>query len=73
MVKFLLFLSFRITNFTDSWPRIEKWYQKIGNLSKIDATQEEETVFLEIEKMFEDTVRKVTIFLYYYKYNSINL
>ena len=53
------FFADRLTSFMDSWPRIDKWYSKIGNLVRVDASQEEETVYLEVEKILEDQVRKV--------------
>ena len=50
---------FRITGFLDAWPKIEKWYAKFGTLRSVDATQEEKSVYLEVDKILEDTLNKV--------------
>ena len=50
---------YRITAFQDSWPKMEKWFTKFGTLKKVDAAQGAETVFLEVENILEDTVKKV--------------
>ena len=57
---FLLCLL-RITGFLDSWPKLEKWFTKFGTLQRVDASQEQRTVALEVEKILEDTVNKVGI------------
>lgn len=49
----------RITRYLDSWPKIEKWYNKFGVLTTVDAAQGMQTVFLEVEKILEDTLAKV--------------
>lgn len=49
----------RITRYLDSWPKIEKWYTKFGVLTTVDASQEMRTVYLEVEKILEDTLAKV--------------
>ena len=48
-----------MTAFQDSWPKMEKWFTKFGTLKKVDASQEAESVFLEVENILEDTVKKV--------------
>ncbi|XP_013409132.1 sperm flagellar protein 2 isoform X2 [Lingula anatina] len=49
----------RITAFLDAWPKLEKWYSKFGSLKKVDATQDTEAVFLEVEAVMEETVNKL--------------
>lgn len=49
----------RITRYLDSWPKIEKWYNKFGVLTTVDASQGMQTVFLEVEKILEDTLAKL--------------
>nr|XP_022317151.1 sperm flagellar protein 2-like isoform X9 [Crassostrea virginica] len=49
----------RITRYLDSWPKIEKWYNKFGVLTTVDASQEMRTVYLEVEKILEDTLAKL--------------
>lgn len=49
----------RITRYLDSWPKIEKWYNKFGVLTTVDASQGMQTVYLEVEKILEDTLAKV--------------
>jgi len=51
---------FRITGFLDSWPKLEKWFSKFGSLQKVDATQVTESVQLEVEKILEDTLNRVS-------------
>ena len=38
---------------------MEKWFNKFGSLVRVDASLEEESVFLEFEKILEDTIKKV--------------
>lgn len=45
----------------DSWPKIEKWYNKFGVLATVDAAQGMQTVYLEVEKILEDTLAKVCL------------
>ncbi len=45
--------------FQDSWPRLEKWFSKYGSLVTVDAAQGEETVYLEVERILEETLHKV--------------
>lgn len=52
-------IQHRLTAFQDSWPKLEKWFAKYGLLKSVDATQELATVYLEVEKTFEDTLDKV--------------
>lgn len=52
-------MFYRITGFLDSWPKLEKWFTKFGSLQKVDATQEQKSVQLEVEKILEDTLNKV--------------
>ncbi|XP_071117594.1 sperm flagellar protein 2-like [Haliotis cracherodii] len=49
----------RITGYHDSWPKLEKWFTRFGTLKKVDASEALETVFLEVEKVLEDTVSKI--------------
>lgn len=49
----------RITRYLDSWPKIEKWYNKFGVLTTVDASQGMQTVYLEVEKILEDTLAKL--------------
>nr|XP_011414807.2 sperm flagellar protein 2 isoform X4 [Crassostrea gigas] len=49
----------RITRYLDSWPKIEKWYNKFGVLTTVDAAQGMQTVYLEVEKILEDTLAKL--------------
>lgn len=46
----------------DSWPKIEKWYNKFGVLAHVDASQGARSVYLEVEKILEDTLAKVKIY-----------
>ena len=52
-------IQHRLTVFQDSWPKLEKWFTKYGLLKAVDATQNAETVYLEVEKILEDTLNKV--------------
>ena len=54
-------IQHRLTVFQDSWPRLEKWFTKYGLLKSVDATQGADTVYLEVEKIMEDTLEKVCI------------
>lgn len=54
-------LQHRLTAFQDSWPKLQKWFNKFGTLKTVDGTQGEETVYLEIEKILEDIINKVHI------------
>ena len=38
---------------------MEKWFTKFGSLRTVDASQAQETVYLEVEKILEDTKNKV--------------
>ena len=58
-----LFCLLRITGFLDSWPKLEKWFTKFGTLQRVDASQEQRTVALEVEKILEDTVNKVGVWV----------
>ncbi|XP_048761563.2 sperm flagellar protein 2-like isoform X3 [Ostrea edulis] len=49
----------RITRHLDSWPKIEKWYNKFGVLAHVDASQGARSVYLEVEKILEDTLAKL--------------
>jgi hypothetical protein len=49
----------RITGFLDAWPKIEKWFNKFGILKKVDATLAEDVLYLEVEKILEDTLKKL--------------
>ncbi|XP_062579929.1 sperm flagellar protein 2-like isoform X2 [Saccostrea cucullata] len=49
----------RITKYLDSWPKVEKWYNKFGVLAHVDASAEMRTVYLEVEKVLEDTLAKL--------------
>ena len=49
----------RITSFHDSWPKMEKWFTRFGTLKKVDASDQENAVFLEVEKIMEDTLARV--------------
>ena len=49
----------RLTSFQDSWPKMEKWFTKYGCLKKVDASQEQHTVYLEVEHILEETLNKV--------------
>ena len=55
---FIVFIC-RITGFLDSWPKLEKWFTKFGTLQRVDASQPQRTVGLEVEKILEDTVNRV--------------
>ncbi|XP_063404210.1 sperm flagellar protein 2-like isoform X1 [Mytilus trossulus] len=52
-------IQHRITGFLDAWPKLEKWYAKFGTLKVVDATQEEKTVYLEVDRVLEDTLDKL--------------
>ena len=49
----------RITGFHDQWPKLEKWFVKFGTLKTVDASLEKDSVFLETEKILEDTLARV--------------
>ena len=57
----ILYLNFvfRITGFLDAWPKLEKWYTKFGTLKAVDASQEQKSVYLEVDKILEDTINRV--------------
>lgn len=52
-------IQHRITGFLDAWPKLEKWYTKFGTLKVVDASQEEKSVYLEVDKILEDTLNKL--------------
>ena len=52
-------IQHRLTVFQDSWLKLERWFTKYGLLKAVDATQNGETVYLEVEKILEDTLNKV--------------
>ncbi|KAL3868818.1 hypothetical protein ACJMK2_041577, partial [Sinanodonta woodiana] len=52
-------IQHRITGFLDSWPKLEKWFSKFGTLYHVDAMQESRSVYLEVEKILEDTISKL--------------
>ncbi|XP_070194777.1 sperm flagellar protein 2-like isoform X3 [Littorina saxatilis] len=52
-------IQHRITTFHDSWPKLEKWFTRFGTLKRVDAMDNQEAVFLEVEKILEDTVAKI--------------
>ncbi len=52
-------LQHRLTLFQDAWPKLHKWFNKYGSLVAIDASQHLESVYLEVEKILEDTLQKV--------------
>lgn len=59
-MSFFFNLKFcRITAFLDTWPKLEKWYKHFGILQWVDATEDENTLFLEVEKILEETLAKV--------------
>ncbi|GFO03102.1 sperm flagellar protein 2, partial [Plakobranchus ocellatus] len=49
----------RITGFHDQWPKLEKWFLKFGTLKTVDASLEKESVYLETEKILEDTLARI--------------
>ncbi|KAK3767112.1 hypothetical protein RRG08_017986 [Elysia crispata] len=50
----------RITGFHDQWPKLEKWFVKFGTLKTVDASLEKDSVYLETEKILEDTLARIT-------------
>lgn len=52
-------MFYRITGFLDAWPKLEKWFNKFGILKKIDATLAADVLYLEVEKVLEDTLKKL--------------
>jgi hypothetical protein len=50
---------FRIVAFQDSWPKLDKWFTRFGTLKRVEAADNPEQVYLEVEKILEDTVNKV--------------
>lgn len=52
-------MSYRITGFLDAWPKLEKWFNKFGILKNIDATLAEDVLYLEVETVLEDTLKKL--------------
>ncbi len=52
-------LQHRLTAFQDAWPKLEKWFTKFGTLQKVNAEEVQETVYLEVEKILEDTLNRV--------------
>jgi len=55
----------RLIAFQDTWPKMEKWFSKFGILHKIEASQEQETVFTELDSMLEETLKKVGLHTIY--------
>ncbi len=43
----------------DSWPRMEKWFNRFGILKTVEAGQDEDQVCLEVEQLLEETLDKV--------------
>uniref|UniRef100_X1Z7B7 Calponin-homology (CH) domain-containing protein n=1 Tax=Capitella teleta TaxID=283909 RepID=X1Z7B7_CAPTE len=41
--------SCRLTTFQDSWPKMEKWFSKFGSLKIIDASQDSDVIFNEVQ------------------------
>jgi hypothetical protein len=62
IITFFIDQLFRITRYLDSWPKIEKWYNKFGVLARVDASQGARSVYLEVEKILEDTLAKVKLY-----------
>ncbi|XP_069125844.1 sperm flagellar protein 2-like isoform X2 [Argopecten irradians] len=52
-------IQHRITRYLDAWPKLEKWYVKFGTLTRVDASQGAHSVFLEVEKILEDTMNRL--------------
>lgn len=49
----------RLTSFQDSWSKLGKWFTRFGTLKKVDASEMEDTLFLEVEKVLEDTLARL--------------
>ncbi|XP_076462790.1 sperm flagellar protein 2-like isoform X2 [Babylonia areolata] len=52
-------LQQRLVSFQDSWPKMDKWFTRFGTLKKVDAGDQPGAVFLEVEKIMEDTVARI--------------
>ncbi|XP_074662046.1 sperm flagellar protein 2-like [Tubulanus polymorphus] len=52
-------LQHRMTSFADNWPKLEKWFNKFGTLRIVEGTLNEEAVYLETEKILEDTLAQL--------------
>ena len=70
--NYIFFIN-RITGFLDSWPKLEKWFTKFGTLQRVDASQEQRTVVLEVDKILEDTVNRVSSYSLHSALLYINL
>lgn len=47
----------RMTGFQDTWPKLEKWFSGKQNvLVKVNAQEDEETVFKKVEQILQDTM-----------------
>ena len=66
-------IQHRLTVFQDSWPRLEKWFTKYGLLKSVDAIEGADTVYLEVEKILEDTLEKVITRIVCIPHNIKNL
>ena len=48
-----------MTSFKDTWPKLEKWFTRFGTLKKVNSSQEEQPLELEVAHVLETTLRKV--------------
>lgn len=49
----------RITGFIENYPKVGKWFSKIGVMRKIDGTLDHTALYLETESILEDTIDRL--------------
>ena len=49
----------RLTAFDDEWPKICEWFSNYGNVKCVDADNEENWVFGNVDRLFCETMDKV--------------
>lgn len=48
----------RLMTYLENWPDMERWFERFGNLYKIDATPDIDSVYKEMRRVFEEAYEK---------------
>ncbi|ELU01924.1 hypothetical protein CAPTEDRAFT_210764 [Capitella teleta] len=60
-------IQHRLTTFQDSWPKMEKWFSKFGSLKIIDASQDSDVIFNEVQVYLDEAMKKSSEELTYFQ------